>query len=65
MKIIQIGTGGWGKNHTRILSQLGVLSAICDADLKKSKEYGEKYSVNYYDSLDELLKSEEFVCELM
>ncbi len=60
MKIIQIGTGGWGKNHTRILSQLGVLSAICDADLKKSKEYGEKYSVNYYDSLDELLKSEEF-----
>lgn len=60
MKIIQIGTGGWGKNHTRILSQLGVLSAICDTDLKKSKEYGEKYSVNYYDSLDELLKSEEF-----
>jgi UDP-N-acetylglucosamine 3-dehydrogenase len=26
MKIVQIGTGGWGKNHTRILSQLGVLS---------------------------------------
>ncbi|MGY5149595.1 MAG: Gfo/Idh/MocA family protein [Candidatus Nitrosopumilus sp. bin_68KS] len=60
MKIIQIGTGGWGKNHTRILSQLGVLSAICDTDYKKCKEYGEKYSVNYYDSLDELLKCEEF-----
>jgi len=29
MKIVQIGVGGWGKNHTRILSQLGVLSAIC------------------------------------
>ena len=49
MKIIQIGTGGWGKNHTRILSQLGVLVAVCDADSQKSKEYGEKYSVNYYD----------------
>ena len=60
MKIVQIGTGGWGKNHTRILSQLGVLSAVCDADSQKSKEYGEKYSVNHYESLDELLSSEEF-----
>lgn len=60
MKIIQIGTGGWGKNHTRILSELGVLVAICDVDEKKSKEYGEKYSVNYYSSLDKLLESEEF-----
>jgi len=60
MKIVQIGTGGWGKNHTRILSQLGVLSAVCDVDSQKSKEYGEKYSVNHYESLDELLSSEEF-----
>ena len=60
MKIVQIGTGGWGKNHTRILSQLGVLSAVCDADSQKSKEYGEKYSVNHYESLDDLLSSEEF-----
>ena len=60
MKIVQIGTGGWGKNHTRILSQLGVLVAVCDADSQKSKEYGEKYSVNCYESLDELLSSEEF-----
>lgn len=60
MKIIQIGTGGWGKNHTRILSQLGVLVAVCDADSQKSREYGEKYSVNHYTSLDELLSAEEF-----
>ena len=60
MKIVQIGTGEWGKNHISILSQLGVLSAICDADPQKSKEYGEKYSVNDYNSLDELLSSEEF-----
>jgi UDP-N-acetylglucosamine 3-dehydrogenase len=60
MKIVQIGTGGWGKNHTRILSELGVLVAVCDADAQKSKEYGEKYSVNHYESLDELLSSEEF-----
>ena len=60
MKVVQIGTGGWGKNHTRILSQLGVLSAVCDADSQRSKEYGEKYSVNQYESLDDLLNSEEF-----
>ncbi|MFQ5496696.1 MAG: Gfo/Idh/MocA family protein [Nitrosopumilus sp.] len=60
MKIVQIGTGGWGKNHTRILSQLGVLSAVCDSDSQKSKEYGEKYSVKHYESLDILLDSEEF-----
>jgi len=60
LKIIQIGTGGWGKNHTRILSELGVLVAICDTNIEKSKEYGEKYSVNYYDSLEKVLESEEF-----
>ena len=60
MKIVQIGTGGWGKNHTRILSQLGVLVAICDVDSQKSKEYGQKYSVNHYTSLDELLSAEKF-----
>ena len=60
MKIIQIGVGGWGKNHIRILSQLGVLSAVCDTNIQKSKEYGEKYSVNHYKSLDEVLKSENF-----
>ena len=60
MKIAQIGTGGWGKNHTRILSQLGVLAAVCDANVERSKEYGEKYSVNHYDSIDMMLESEEF-----
>jgi len=60
MKIIQIGTGGWGKNHTRILSQLGVLVAVCDANKERSKEYGEKYSVNYYDSLEDVIHQEDF-----
>ena len=60
MKLAQIGTGGWGKNHTRILSQLGVLTAVCDADKERSKEYSEKYSVNSYDSVDSLLDSEDF-----
>ncbi|MGI0047289.1 MAG: Gfo/Idh/MocA family protein [Nitrosotalea sp.] len=60
MKVAQIGVGGFGKNHTRILSQLGVLSAVCDADLSKSKEFGTRYSVNYYSSVDSLVGSEQF-----
>ncbi len=60
MKVAQIGTGGWGKNHTRILSQLGVLTAVCDVNIERSKEYSEKYSVNSYDSVDALLDSEDF-----
>ncbi|MDG7054152.1 MAG: Gfo/Idh/MocA family oxidoreductase [Nitrososphaerota archaeon] len=60
MKVAQIGIGGWGKNHTRILSQLGVLTAVCDANKERSKEYSEKYSVNSYDSVDALLDSENF-----
>jgi len=60
MKIVQIGTGGWGKHHTRILSQLGVLGAVCDTNADRSKEFGEKYSVNHYESIDELIISEEF-----
>ena len=60
MKIIQIGTGGWGKNHTRILSEFGVLSAICDMNKERAKEFGEKYNVNYYDSLDQIMTNEDF-----
>jgi UDP-N-acetylglucosamine 3-dehydrogenase len=60
VKVAQIGIGGWGKNHVRILSQLGVLSAVCDVDKNRSKELGEQFSVNHYDSVDFLLDSEQF-----
>lgn len=60
MKIVQVGTGGWGKNHARVLSQLGVLSAICDANLDRSKEFGEKYSVKSYSNINDLIQNENF-----
>src|SRR5215831_4438727 len=60
MKIIQIGTGGFGKNHARVLSQLGVLSSICDMSPERAEEFGKKYSVNYYTNLDKLLETEKF-----
>ena len=60
MKVVQIGVGGWGKNHARILSQIGVLSAVCDIDPTKAKEFGTKYAVNHYSSVELLLDSERF-----
>ena len=60
LRVIQIGVGGWGKNHARILSQMGVLTAICDVDSNRAKDFGTKYLVNHYSSLDLLLKSEKF-----
>lgn len=60
MKIVQIGVGGFGKNHARILSQLGALSAVCDADASRAKEFGTKYSVNHYSTIDSLLEGEKF-----
>lgn len=60
MRIAQLGLGPWGEKNSEILSQLGVLSCVFEADSDKSKELGQKYSVKFYDSLEDLLASEEF-----
>lgn len=60
MRLVQIGVGGFGKNHARILSQLGVLGAVCDADASRSEEFGKRYSVNHYSDMESLLSSEDF-----
>jgi predicted dehydrogenase len=51
-----IGVGGWGKNHVRVLADLGVLTAICDADQKRVREIAAKYDTRCYTSLDEMLR---------
>ena len=58
LKIAVIGVGGWGKNHARVLHDLGVLSAICDADPGRSKKMADMYSISAYISVDELLQME-------
>jgi len=65
LKVVQIGVGGWGKNHSRVLSESGVLSAVCDANSERAEEFGKKYSVNFYDSFESLLKQEEFDAALV
>ena len=65
MKVVQIGVGGWGKNHSRILSEFDVLSAVCDANLERAEEFGKKYSVNFYNSVENLLDQEEYDAALV
>ncbi len=53
-----IGVGGWGKNHARALYELNALSAVCDADQERAKTFASKYGVNWYTSVDDLLRDE-------
>lgn len=67
LHVAVIGVGGWGKNHARVLNNLGVLRAVCDMDVKRGTEISEKYNVNSYTSLDKLVQEEQnldacFIC---
>ncbi len=54
-KIAVIGVGGWGKNHARVLKELGCLSAICDLDPARAREIANKHGLQPYSSVDEML----------
>ena len=65
VRVAQIGTGGWGRHHARVLSHLGVLCAVCDSDGERSRQFSQQYSVRGYDSVDGLLDGEEFDAALV
>jgi len=54
MKVAVIGVGRWGENHVRVLSRLGRLSGIYDADRNRALSVAQKYGTLAYNSLDEL-----------
>jgi UDP-N-acetylglucosamine 3-dehydrogenase len=58
IKIAVIGTGGWGKNHVRVLNDLGVLSAICDSDENRAQALAKKFNINNYSTVKQLLEKE-------
>jgi len=58
LRIGVIGTGGWGKNHVRVLNELQCLAAICDVDTERASSFSRNYHVPSYTSLDEMLKKE-------
>ena len=59
VKVAVIGVGGWGKNHARVLGELGALAAVCDADLARAKDIAVKNKARPYSSLDDMLASEQ------
>ncbi len=58
MKVGVVGTGGWGKNHVRVLSELQCLEAICDMNPERAGTYARNYHVPGYTSLDEMVRKE-------
>jgi UDP-N-acetylglucosamine 3-dehydrogenase len=58
LNIAVIGTGGWGKNHVRVLNDMGVLSAVCDSDENRIKSISNKYKIHSYSNLKDLFEKE-------
>jgi UDP-N-acetylglucosamine 3-dehydrogenase len=58
LKVGVVGTGGWGKNHVRVLSELQCLEAICDMNPERAGTYARNYHVPGYTSLDEMVRKE-------
>ena len=58
VRIGVVGTGGWGKNHVRVLSELKCLAAICDLDQERADAFSRNFHVPGYTSLDVMLKKE-------
>lgn len=57
-RVAVVGTGGWGKNHLRVLNELDSLAAFCDVDRSKVDAYSRKYRVPGYSSLEEMVRKE-------
>jgi UDP-N-acetylglucosamine 3-dehydrogenase len=58
LKIGVIGVGGWGKNHARVLYNMGVLGAVCDLSAERAKEIAEKYNTKSYSSMSDFFSNE-------
>jgi UDP-N-acetylglucosamine 3-dehydrogenase len=58
IKIAVIGVGGWGKNHVRVLHNMGVLEAVCDLSADRAREIAKKYDTKFYSSVKDLFSNE-------
>ena len=62
LKFALIGCGAISKRHAEMLGSNKIkgaaLTAVCDIDLEKAKEVGNKYRVPFYSSMDDLMQKE-------
>jgi len=56
-----IGTGGWGRNHVRVYSELASteLVAVCDANAERAKAVANQFGVKAYTNSTRMLKNKE------
>jgi len=59
LKVGVVGTGGWGKNHVRVLGELRCLAAICDMNPERLDAFSKNFHVPGYASVDDMLKKED------
>ncbi|MHA1654808.1 MAG: Gfo/Idh/MocA family protein [Candidatus Thorarchaeota archaeon] len=55
LKIGIIGIGNMGRIHARILSSMGLLSAIADTDFSRAESVAKTYGANPFDSFEAML----------
>jgi predicted dehydrogenase len=58
VRIGVVGTGGWGKNHVRVLNELQCLGAVCDVDKERAEAFSRNFHTTGYTSLEEMLRKE-------
>ncbi|MFQ5940245.1 MAG: Gfo/Idh/MocA family protein [Nitrososphaerales archaeon] len=59
VKIAVVGVEVWEKNYADALSKLDALSAVYGTDASRVKNFGDRYHVNSYTSIEEMIKNEE------
>ncbi len=61
MKILKfaiIGCGRIAERHAEHINNQGIISAVCDTNNEKAKDFGDKFNANVYNSIDDLLIKE-------
>ncbi|MGA1873439.1 MAG: Gfo/Idh/MocA family oxidoreductase [Thermoplasmatota archaeon] len=56
MKVGVIGTGSMGRNHVRVLSELGDLVGVCDISPIAAREIGERFGCPSFTDIDSFIK---------
>lgn len=56
LKFAIIGCGSIAQRHAEHIHKLAKLSAVCDIKIDRAKALAEKYSCEYYNNIDDLLK---------
>jgi len=61
MNVAVIGCGSWGRNHIRVYNDLGNASIIAIADMNTAtaKEFGERYSVDWYTEPEKIFERDD------